>query len=97
MIYSDTATSLFSKHIDSYIFIYFYKYLFLYGFHFSDNVTLSYPFFYRPLFDILEEGWQAFLPENEFSCLKSQNDEWRLSTVNKNYEVFLFSFNTIYC
>ncbi|CAE1331437.1 MTMR9 [Acanthosepion pharaonis] len=52
-----------------------------------DDVALLYPFFYRPLFDILEDGWQAFLPQEEFNRFKECSDEWRLSYINKDYEV----------
>ncbi|XP_038052242.1 myotubularin-related protein 9-like isoform X2 [Patiria miniata] len=49
------------------------------------KVTLTYPFFYRPMSDALEDGWQAFLPESEFA--RVTGDEWRLSHVNKNFQV----------
>ncbi|CAI9739300.1 Hypothetical predicted protein [Octopus vulgaris] len=52
-----------------------------------DDVALMYPFFYRPLFDVLEDGWQAFLPQEEFNRFKECSDEWRLSYINKDYEV----------
>ncbi|XP_077990034.1 myotubularin-related protein 9-like [Glandiceps talaboti] len=50
-----------------------------------ESVSLTYPFFFRPMFDIMEDGWQAFLPENEFARLLGE--EWRLSHVNKTFEV----------
>lgn len=52
-----------------------------------DDVALLYPFFYPPSFDILEDGWQAFLPQEEFNRFKECSDEWRLSYINKDYEV----------
>lgn len=52
-----------------------------------DNINLYYPFFFRPMFDIMEDGWQAYLPETEFGRLKASTDEWRLSHVNRSYEV----------
>lgn len=45
-----------------------------------------YPFFYRPMYSILEDGYTIFGPEIEFSKLLA-TDEWRLSTVNKDYSV----------
>ncbi|XP_064002893.1 myotubularin-related protein 9 isoform X2 [Pogoniulus pusillus] len=36
-----------------------------------DSVTLMYPFFYRPMFDIVEDGWRCFLPDQEFELLTS--------------------------
>lgn len=51
------------------------------------NVNLSYPFFYRPLFDIMEDGWHAFSPEAEFGRLKGVSEEWRVSHVNRNYSL----------
>ncbi|NWX18838.1 MTMR9 protein, partial [Aegotheles bennettii] len=52
-----------------------------------DSVTLMYPFFYRPMFEIIEDGWRAFLPEQEFELLSSVTDEWRLSCINKEFSV----------
>ncbi|NXM72718.1 MTMR9 protein, partial [Serilophus lunatus] len=52
-----------------------------------DSVTLLYPFFYRPMFDILEDGWSSFLPEQEFELLSSVTDEWRLSCINRDFSV----------
>lgn len=45
-----------------------------------------YPFFYRPMYSILEDGYTMFRPELEFSKLLA-TDEWRLTTVNKDYSV----------
>lgn len=54
-----------------------------------DDITLTYPFFHRPSFPILEDGWHAFAPEAEFNHIQSHvGSEWRLSQVNKNYEVW---------
>lgn len=53
-----------------------------------DDITLTYPFFHRPIFDILEDGWQAFSSEAEFNRIQNHvGSEWRLSHVNKNFEV----------
>lgn len=47
-----------------------------------------YPFFYRPMYTILEDGWTTFRPETEFSKLVSAlSEEWRFSYVNKDYNV----------
>ncbi|CAH1133961.1 unnamed protein product [Ceutorhynchus assimilis] len=51
-----------------------------------DRAELSYPFFYRPMYNILEDGHTLFQPETEFSKLLS-TDEWRVSHVNRNYSV----------
>ena len=56
----------------------------------SDDVTLKYPFFYRPTFDILEDGWQAFQPETELARYKECSEEWRISTANKEYKVSVY-------
>lgn len=45
-----------------------------------------YPFFYRPMYSILEDGYTMFRGELEFSKLLA-SDEWRFSTVNKDYSV----------
>ncbi|XP_030345549.1 myotubularin-related protein 9 isoform X3 [Strigops habroptila] len=52
-----------------------------------DSVTLMYPFFYRPMFEIVEDGWRSFLPDQEFELLSSVTDEWRLSCINKDFSV----------
>ncbi|XP_071116669.1 myotubularin-related protein 9-like isoform X2 [Haliotis cracherodii] len=52
-----------------------------------DDMTLKYPFFYRASFEVMEDGWQAFLPETEFGRSKECSDEWRLSYVNKDFQV----------
>ncbi|NXR15879.1 MTMR9 protein, partial [Semnornis frantzii] len=52
-----------------------------------DSVTLMYPFFYRPMFEIVEDGWRSFLPDQEFELLTSLTDEWRLSCINKEFSV----------
>ncbi|KAM6123316.1 myotubularin-related protein 9 [Pterocles gutturalis] len=52
-----------------------------------DSVTLMYPFFYRPMFEIIEDGWRSFLPDQEFELLSSMTDEWRLSCINKEFSV----------
>ncbi|CAH1247888.1 MTMR9 [Branchiostoma lanceolatum] len=50
-----------------------------------DTITLTYPFFFRPMFDVIEDGWQAFPPETEFGRLSGE--DWRISYVNKDYKV----------
>jgi myotubularin-related protein 9 len=55
---------------------------------FPDEPTKLYPFFYRSMFVILEDGWTAFRPETEYSQLvTSQADVWRISYVNKDFSV----------
>ncbi|XP_075454816.1 myotubularin-related protein 9 [Ascaphus truei] len=52
------------------------------------SVTLMYPFFYRPMFEVTEDdGWHAFLPEQEFELLNLETNEWRLSHVNQDFSV----------
>ncbi|XP_008578088.1 PREDICTED: myotubularin-related protein 9 [Galeopterus variegatus] len=52
-----------------------------------DSITLMYPFFYRPMFEVVEDGWHSFLPEQEFEHYSSATSEWRLSYVNKEFAV----------
>ncbi|KAF3702791.1 Myotubularin-related protein 9 [Channa argus] len=52
-----------------------------------DSISLMYPFFYRPMFKVIEDGWNSFLPEDAFKDLESITDEWRLSEVNKDFSV----------
>ncbi|CAB1342511.1 unnamed protein product [Coregonus sp. 'balchen'] len=52
-----------------------------------DSVSLMYPFFYRPMFQVIEDGWNSFLSEDAFKDLESMTEEWRLSDVNKDYSV----------
>lgn len=51
-----------------------------------DKIESLYPFFYRPMYNILEDGFTLFEPEIEFAKLLS-SDEWRLTTINKNYTI----------
>ncbi|KAG1666790.1 Myotubularin-related protein 9 [Nymphon striatum] len=46
-----------------------------------------YPFFYRPMFDIVENGWTAFNIENEFAELQMQSDDWRITKVNTDFSI----------
>ena len=66
-----------------------YPYFYNLAFYVLDNISLAYPYFYRAMFEILEDGWQAFSTEAEFTRLTHNSDEWRISTVNKNFEVSL--------
>lgn len=53
-----------------------------------DDTTKLYPFFYRPMYNIIEDGWTAFRPETEFNKLVTTcSDEWRISYVNQNFKV----------
>ncbi|CAL8144055.1 unnamed protein product [Orchesella dallaii] len=52
-----------------------------------DVPSLSYPFFYRPMYTIVEDGWTAFSTEAEFSQLVLKSEDWRISQVNKDYAV----------
>nr|XP_046149095.1 myotubularin-related protein 9 isoform X1 [Oncorhynchus gorbuscha] len=52
-----------------------------------DSVSLMYPVFYRPMFQVIEDGWKSFLPEDAFKDLESMTEEWRLTDVNKDYSV----------
>lgn len=45
-----------------------------------------YPYFYRPMYTILEDGYTMFRSELEFAKLLA-TDEWRLSSVNKDYTI----------
>lgn len=51
-----------------------------------EDYTHYYPFFYRPMHNILEDGWTMYRPEMEYSKLLN-GDEWRLSNVNSEYSV----------
>ncbi|XP_071999919.1 myotubularin-related protein 9 [Engystomops pustulosus] len=52
-----------------------------------DSITLMYPFFYRPMFEVTEDGWNSFLPEQEFELLSTETEDWRLSEVNRDFSV----------
>lgn len=45
-----------------------------------------YPYFYRPMYTILEDGYTMFENESEFAKLLA-TDEWRLSHANADYSV----------
>lgn len=67
------------------------------NFSISDNINLAYPFYYRPMFDIMEDGWQAFRPEVEFNQLKKTlGAEWRISQVNKHFNVGVILISHFY-
>lgn len=51
-----------------------------------DNTSFLYPFFYRPMYPILEDGYTIFRPEIEYAKLIA-SDEWRISNVNKDYTI----------
>lgn len=51
-----------------------------------DDPKRLYPFFYRPMYNILEDGYTLFKPETEFAKLLA-SDEWRISTVNEDYSI----------
>ncbi|XP_069584481.1 myotubularin-related protein 9 [Ranitomeya imitator] len=52
-----------------------------------DSITLMYPFFYRPMFEVTEDGWSSFRPEQEFELLAVETEDWRLSDVNQDFSV----------
>lgn len=51
-----------------------------------DSSSRLYPFFYQPMYNILEDGYTLFKLETEFTKLLA-SDEWRISNVNKDYSV----------
>lgn len=51
-----------------------------------EKPELLYPFFYRPMYSILEDGYTLFGPEIEFTKLLAC-DDWRITNINKNYTV----------
>lgn len=51
-----------------------------------DKLESLYPFFYRPMYNILEDGHTLFKLETEYAKLLA-SDEWRVSHVNQNYTV----------
>lgn len=50
------------------------------------NTHDLYPFYYRPMYSILEDGYTMFRAESEFAKLLA-TDDWRLSTVNQTFQV----------
>lgn len=64
-------------------------------FYLTDDITLRYPFFFRPMFEVLENGWQAFSPETEFNRFKECSEDWRISYVNKDYKVSNFILSVV--
>ncbi|KAG9510001.1 Myotubularin-related protein 9 [Fragariocoptes setiger] len=53
-----------------------------------DDPRLLYPFFYRAMFDIVEDGWVMFQLDREYNKIFMQSgDELRISHVNKDYAV----------
>lgn len=52
-----------------------------------DDSRLFYPFYYRPMFDIIEDGWQTFELEREYQKILQSTDDWRVSQANKDYKL----------
>lgn len=50
------------------------------------SAQFLYPYFYRPMYAILEDGYTMFRQELEFGKLLA-SDEWRLTAVNKDFSV----------
>lgn len=46
----------------------------------------QYAYFYRPMYNILEDGYTMFRCESEFAKLLA-TDEWRVTHINKDYSV----------
>lgn len=51
-----------------------------------DGVQMLYPFFYRPIYNCLEDGHTMYRPEAEFAKLLA-GDEWRLTNLNSEFTV----------
>lgn len=55
-----------------------------------EDSSKLYPFFYRPMYNIIEDGWTAFRPETEFNKLvTAYADDWRISYANQDFKVKL--------
>lgn len=52
-----------------------------------DDSRLFYPFYYRPMFDIIEDGWQTFALEREYQKMLQATDDWRISNANANFKL----------
>lgn len=50
-----------------------------------DNISLQYPFFYKPLEDLSEPKLGSV--EEDFLMVSNVSDQWRISDINKNFEV----------
>ncbi|KAL3282217.1 hypothetical protein HHI36_005411 [Cryptolaemus montrouzieri] len=51
-----------------------------------DKTQLLYPFFYQPMYTILEDGHTLFKPELEFSKLL-KSDDWRVTHINSDFSI----------
>jgi len=60
-----------------------------------DDPRLFYPFYYRPMFDIIEDGWQTFELGREYQKILHSTDDWRISHANKGYRLCLTYPETI--
>ncbi|XP_058118339.1 myotubularin-related protein 9 [Anopheles ziemanni] len=52
-----------------------------------EEAKMLYPFFYIPMYNMLEDGYSLYQPEQEFAKLLATSDDWRLTTVNSAYQV----------
>ena len=53
----------------------------------SWDIGALFPFSFQRDFEMIEDGWNVFSIELEFSRLKTISDDWRLTDVNKNFAV----------
>lgn len=51
-----------------------------------EGISKYYPFFYRPMYNIFENGYTMYRPETEYSKLLN-GDDWRLSNLNSDFTV----------
>lgn len=52
-----------------------------------DDPTAYYPFFYRPMYNIFENGFTMYRPETEYGKLLNSGDDWRLTSLNSDFTV----------
>lgn len=52
-----------------------------------DDSRLLYPFYYRPMFDIMEDGWQMFKLDREYRKIIQLTEDWRVSNANSGYKL----------
>ncbi|XP_063312117.1 myotubularin-related protein 9-like [Pelobates fuscus] len=52
-----------------------------------NSITLTYPFFHRPLGGILGKGWPRDTTENFYQRFSAETDAWRVSEVNEDFKI----------
>ncbi|XP_043938437.1 myotubularin-related protein 9-like isoform X2 [Protopterus annectens] len=60
----------------------------------QNSLDMMYPFFFRPTYMNMLEGWDQYSPERELAMLADHTDAFRISYINKDFAV-CFSYPSV--